>query len=63
MTNLKDTISNVCGAVIAIGGGILSAVAAGQLVLPATVTTILGAAVAVATGVIGYLTGKPTNVK
>ena len=63
MTNLKDTISNVCGVVIAVGGGILSAVAAGQLVLPASITTILGAAVAVATGVIGYLTGKPTNVK
>lgn len=60
---MKDTITNICGVVIAVGGGILSAVAAGQLTLPASITTILGVVVAIATGVIGFFTGKPNETK
>lgn len=60
---MKDSITNICGLVVAVGGAILSAVAAGQVTLPATVTTILGISVAVATAVIGFYTGKPTQTK
>lgn len=55
---MKDTITNICGLVVAVGGGVLSAAVSGTIVLPAIVTTILGIAVTIATGVIGYFTGK-----
>lgn len=56
---MKDTVTNVCGVVVTVGGGLLAAHASSQIVLPTIVVTVLGIAVAIATGVIGYFTGKP----
>ena len=58
MSNLKDTITSICGLIIAVGGSLLGIVASGAVVLPSVVTTILGVLVAVATALIGYFTGK-----
>ena len=58
MGNLKDTITNICGIIIAIGGSILALVTVGTLVLPTVVNTVLVVLVTVATALIGYFTGK-----
>jgi len=57
-SNLKDTISNICGGIIAIGGSLLAMSVSGTLPLPTSMVGILSAAVAIATAVIGYFTGK-----
>lgn len=58
MSNLKDTLTTVCGWVTVVGGAVLGAVAAGQITLPASVTGILGGVVAIALAVTQFLTGK-----
>lgn len=60
---LKDKITNVCGLIIVLGGGILGANVAGQLVLPEWAITVIGLAVAVATGITSFLTGKTGDGK
>ena len=51
---MKDTVTNVCGLIVAVGGALLASGAN----LGTTLTTVIGIAVAVATAVIGYFTGK-----
>jgi hypothetical protein len=62
MKNWKDTLSSVCGLVIVICGAIAGLGAGGAIVLPLWLTTICGAMVAVAGGLIGWLTGKNPNL-
>lgn len=61
MTNLKDTITNICGLVLTIGGAVLAANVSGQIALPATVTGILGLVVTIAGAIVAWYTGKPTT--
>jgi NAD kinase len=49
---MKDTITNICGLIVAVGGSLL------VLDIQGTVKVYIGVAVAVATGVIGFYTGK-----
>lgn len=60
---LKDKITNVCGIIIAVGGGLLGAVASGQLTLPEVWLTVIGAVVAVSTAIVAFLTGKTGDGK
>lgn len=59
-SNIKDTVSTICGILVAIGGSILVAGQSG-VVLPSWLTTASGVTVAVGTAIIGYLTGKAPN--
>lgn len=56
---MKNTVTNICGLIVAVGGAILTAHASGQITLPISVVTGIGIAVAVSTAIIGYFTGKP----
>ena len=60
---LKDKITNICAIVIAIGGGIVSAHASGQVILPDWIVAVAGGLVAVATAIIGIFTGKDSDGK
>ena len=60
-SNLKDTLSTVCGVVFAIGTAILG-VAASGVVLPGWLTAGATAVIAIAGGVLGFLTGKNPNL-
>ena len=53
-SNLKDTVTTIAGIVATIGGSILAA----GVELSPTVKSVLGVAVAVSLGLIGYFTGK-----
>ena len=55
--NWKDIISNVCGAVLAISGGILTASTAGAA-LPAVLITYATVGATISGAVLAYLTGK-----
>ncbi len=59
MTNLKDTITNICGLVLTIGGAVLAANVSGQITLPPTIVGLLGIVVTVAGALVAYYTGKP----
>jgi hypothetical protein len=61
MENIKDVLSTICGWITVIGGAVLGAQAAGQIVLSATVTGIIGTVVAIALAVTQFLTGKLPN--
>ena len=52
-SNLKDTLTTICGLVVAVGGSLLAIEG-----IPSNVKAIVGVAVAVSVGVIGWLTGK-----
>jgi hypothetical protein len=56
-SNLKDTVTTIAGIVATIGGSIL----ASGVDLSTTVKSVLGIAVAVSLGLIGYFTGKPNG--
>jgi hypothetical protein len=56
-SNIKDTLSTICGILAAIGGGILVAGQTG-VTFPTWVTAVAGAMTAICTAIIGYLTGK-----
>lgn len=56
-SNLKDTITNICGIIFVICTALLTATASG-LILPLWITTASGILVAVSGGLIGYFTGK-----
>lgn len=56
-SNLKDTLSTVCGILLAISGGLL----ASGVVLPNWLKTVAGVTVVVSGAIIGYLTGKAPN--
>lgn len=58
MSNIKDLLTTICGWVTVIGGAVLAGVASGQIILPATVTTIIGSLVGIAVAVTQFLTGK-----
>lgn len=59
---MKDKVSNICGLIFAVCGAIAGAGAAG-IHIPAELMTaaVLGASVSGA--IIGYLTGKPNEIK
>lgn len=59
-TNLKDKITNICGILIAIGGGILAAkqIPEATNLIPEWATTLAGLFVSVPTAIVAYLTGK-----
>lgn len=53
ISNIKDTLTTICGLVVAVGGSLLALDG-----IPTNVKAIVGIAVAVSVGVIGWLTGK-----
>ena len=53
-SNLKDTVTTIAGILASVGGTILAA----DVALSPAVKTILGVAVAVSLGLIGWFTGK-----
>lgn len=55
-SNLKDTLTTICGLVVAVGGSLLAVEG-----ISANVKVILGIAVSVSVGIIGFLTGKAPN--
>ena len=57
LSNLKDTLTSIFGALGAIGGAIL-AIPATVIALPAAIVTAGGIMVAISVAGIGYLTGK-----
>lgn len=57
ISNIKDTISTVCGWVIGICGAILAVTIQG-VVIPPIVLTIAASAASIATVILGILTGK-----
>jgi len=62
-SNLKDTLSTICGIVFAICAALVTA-NAGGLALPAEVVTVCGVLAAVSGAIIGFLTGKaPSGAK
>jgi hypothetical protein len=56
-SNIKDTLSTICGILILLGGA-LATINAAALHLPVWVTAAGGAMVAIGTAIIGILTGK-----
>lgn len=58
---MKDTITNICGIIVVVGGSLLSAHSSGQIVLPDVLLVLFGVAVAIAGGIVGYFTGKPAK--
>ena len=59
-SNLKDTLTTICGIVLAISGGLVTAHISG-LVLPAWLVTASGVLATVSGAIIGWLTGKAPN--
>ena len=59
--NLKDTISTICGIILAICTALITAIASG-LVLPTWVTTACGILAAIAGAILGWITGKNPNL-
>lgn len=57
MKNIKDTITTICGIVIAASGSVM-ALTQGGIVLPTSVTTTATALGIIALSVLGYFTGK-----
>lgn len=55
-SNLKDTLTTICGLIFAVGGSLLAING-----IPDNVKYIVGVAVAISGGVIGWLTGKAPN--
>jgi uncharacterized membrane protein HdeD (DUF308 family) len=62
VTNIKDTLSTICGVLLAIAGAILSLQTTG-IILPAWVNTTTMIVAAIASAIIAYLTGKNPNGK
>lgn len=58
MSNIKDTVTTVCGWIIAIGGAVLAAVISGQLTLPEGVVAALTFIVGLATAILGMFEGR-----
>jgi hypothetical protein len=54
MVKFKDAITNVCGFIVTVGGAVLVS----GLDIGEKAKLVIGLAVAVAGGVIGFLTGK-----
>ena len=63
MGTSKDKITNICGIIIAVGGGLLTGHASGQYVLPTIVLTIAGILVTIAAGLVAYYNGKDGDGK
>jgi len=57
-SNIKDTVTTICAWITVVGGGVLAAVASGQITLPVSITTIIGSIVGIALAVTQFLTGK-----
>jgi hypothetical protein len=57
MKNLKDTLSTICGFIIAVAAG----VKLNGVVLPATIANILDGAAVLSIAIVGYLQGKNPN--
>ena len=53
-SNLKDTVTTICGIIVAIGGSLLGA----GIELPVQVKSVLGVLMAISLGLIGWFTGK-----
>ena len=60
MSNIKDTITNICGVVFVIAGAV-AAVATAGVALPVWLTAGATTAAAVSAAIIGYFTGKAPN--
>ena len=57
-SNIKDTLSTICGILLAICIPIEALQIAGTITLPVSISPILVAIIAICTGINGYLTGK-----
>ncbi len=71
MNNIKDTVTTICGWIIALGGAVLAAAIAGTLTVPEAVVGALTFIVGLATAILGMFSGRnadgskkknPTNV-
>ena len=60
-TNLKDTLSTICGIIFAICTALVTLGVSGGVVLPTWVTTASGILIAVSGAILGWLTGKNPN--
>lgn len=58
MKNLKDTLTNIAGAVFLVGGAIVSIGATGGVALPVWLISGAGVATAISGAVVAYFTGK-----
>ncbi len=58
MNNIKDTVTTLCGWVIALGGAVLVAALNGTLVVPEAVVGALTFIVGLATAILGILQGR-----
>jgi len=57
MKNLKDTVTTICGVIVAISGAIFTMTQSG-VVLPSQLTTAATTAGAIAVAILAYFTGK-----
>lgn len=60
MHNLKDTVTTICGIIIALSGGIYAADQAG-IILPPKIVSFSVLAGIIATSVLAYFSGKNPN--
>ncbi len=58
MNNIKDTVTTICGWVIALGGAVLAAAVSGALVVSEPVIGALTFIVGLATAILGILQGR-----
>ena len=63
MGTFKDKVTNICGIIIAVGGGLLTGHASGQYTLPTIVVTVAGILVTISAGLVAYFNGKDGNGK
>ena len=61
LSNIKDTLSTICGVLLAICIPVEALQLAGTIVLPSPISPILVAVIAICTGINAYLTGKAPN--
>ena len=60
-SNLKDTLSTICGILLAICIPVVALITVGTIIVPTVVTGVLVTIIAVSTGLNGYLIGKAPN--
>ena len=58
MKNLKDTVTTICGWIIALGGAVLAMTVSGTLAVPEAVVGVLTFIVGLATAILGILQGR-----